>query len=153
MVPDFFPHTRMDYSQIEAQVYIGTNACCMHHFKIELPDKGVTCDISLEGESLDQPFGVDCFLWLPTKDHTAPSLHSVLTGAAALDEMLREGRKVYLHCKNGHGRAPTFYTAYLMLKRHMSFEQAWNVVKTSRPEAHLDPSQVAFLRSLTKQAR
>jgi len=150
---DFLPHKRMEFSQIEAQVFIGTNTCCMHHFKSELLDKGVTCDISLEGEALDEPFGVDCFLWLPTPDHTAPSLHNVRIGIAALEEMLREGRKVYIHCKNGHGRAPTFYAAYLILKRHLTMEQAWNIVKTSRPEAHLDDVQEAFLRSLTKQAQ
>jgi dual specificity MAP kinase phosphatase len=153
MVPNFFPHLRMDVSQIEAQVFIGTNACCEHHFKTDLLALGITCDISLEAEALDQPYGIDCFLWLPTIDHQAPSLHNVLTGAAALEEMLREGRKVFIHCKNGHGRAPTFYAAYLMLKRHLSMEQAWNIVKTSRPEAHLDASQQSFLRSLTKLAR
>ncbi|MCE9586520.1 dual specificity protein phosphatase family protein [Candidatus Uhrbacteria bacterium] len=150
---DFLPHKSMESSQIEAQVYIGTNACCTHHFKWGLLDNGVTCDISLEGETIDQPYGVDCFLWLPTADHQAPSMHNILTGAAALEEMLREGRKVYIHCKNGHGRAPTFYAAYLMLKRGLTMEQAWNIVKTSRPEAHLDPSQESLLRSLTKGAR
>ena len=150
---DFLPHKSMEFSQIEAQVFIGTNACCTHHFKQGLLNSGVTCDISLEGETIDQPYGVDCFLWLPTVDHAAPSLHNVLTGAAALQEMLREGRKVYIHCQNGHGRAPTFYAAYLILKRGFDFEQAWNIIKTSRPEAHLDADQESFLRSLTRGAQ
>jgi protein tyrosine phosphatase len=141
---------RMEFSQIESQIYIGTNACCVTHFKEELLAKGITCDISLEGEMLDQPFGVDCYVWLPTPDHTPPSMHSILIGCAALEEMLREGRNVYIHCKNGHGRAPAFYTAFLILKRGYTLDQAWNIVKTSRPEAHLDASQLAFLRSLTK---
>ncbi|MCC7522400.1 dual specificity protein phosphatase family protein [Candidatus Uhrbacteria bacterium] len=139
----------MEFSQIDAQVIIGTNACCVDHFKIALLDKGVTCDISLEGESLDQPYGVDCFVWLPTQDHTAPSLHNVQVGCAALDQMLAQGRKVYIHCKNGHGRAPTFYCAFLILKRGFSFDQAWNIIKTSRNEAHLDKVQEEFLRGLT----
>lgn len=146
-------HQQMEFSQIDSQVFIGTNACCVDHFKMDLLDRGVTCNISLEGEMLDGAYGVDCFLWLPTIDHTPPSLHNVLTGAAALEEMLREGRKVYIHCKNGHGRAPTFYCAFLILKRGMSFQHAWNIIKTSRPEAHLEPSQEAFLRGLTATAR
>lgn len=146
---DFIPHRKMESSQIDAQVYIGTNACCMHHFKSELLDKGITCDLSLEGEAIDQPFGVDCYLWLPTADHTAPSIHVIRVGIAALDEMLKQGRKVYIHCKNGHGRAPTFYAAYLILKRGMDFDHAWEAIRASRPEAHLDPPQEAFLRGLT----
>ncbi len=151
MVPNFFPHLRMETSKIDKQVFIGTNACCMHHFNVALLSKGVTCDISLEGELLDMPIGIECYLWLPTKDHTPPSTKNVLTGVAALDEMLREGRKVFIHCKNGHGRAPAFYCAFLMLKRGKTFEEAWSVIKTSRPEAHLEPSQEKFLRGLIQR--
>ena len=145
---DFLPHKQMEVSQIDSQVFIGTNACCMHHFKMNLLDRGVTCDISLEGEMLDQPFGVDCFLWLPTADHTAPSMHNTTVGVAALDEMLKQGRKVYIHCKNGHGRAPMFYAAYLVLKRGLEWSAAWEAIRASRPEAHLDAPQQAFLQGL-----
>ena len=147
---DFIPHRKMAFSQIDSQVFIGTNACCMHHFKWELLSKGITCDISLEGEAIDQPFGVDCYLWLPTPDHTAPSEHTVRVGTAALDEMLKQGRKVYIHCKNGHGRAPAFYAAYLILKRGLDWETAWQAIVASRPEAHLEPTQLAFLQALTR---
>lgn len=149
---DFLPHKQMEFSQIEAQIFIGTNACCTHHFKSELLNRGITCDISLEGEMIDQPIGVDCYLWLPTPDHQPPTMHSIRIGCEALEEMLREGRSVYIHCKNGHGRAPSFYVAFLIMKRGRTFEDAWNIVKTSRPEAHLDASQEALLRSLTRGA-
>ncbi len=146
---DFIPHRQMEHSQIDAQVFIGTNACCTHHFKWNLLNKGVTCDISLEGESIDQPFGVDCFVWLPTPDHAAPTIHNLRVGVAALDEMLKQGRKVYIHCKNGHGRAPVFYAAYLVLKRGMDPKSAWEAIRASRPEAHLEAVQEAFLQGLT----
>jgi len=148
MVPNFFPHKRMEVSRIDSQVFIGTNACCMFHFSTGLIDKGVTCDISLESDMVDRPIGVDCFLWLPTADHTAPSMHNTTVGVAALDEMLKQGRKVYIHCENGHGRAPTFYAAYLVLKRGMDWHTAWEAIRASRPEAHLDPVQQAFLQNL-----
>jgi len=148
MVPNFFPHIRMDVSRIDSQVFIGTNACCMFHLSKGLLDQGVTCDISLEQDMVDKPIGVDCFLWLPTPDHTAPSIHNTTVGAAALDEMLKQGRKVFIHCQNGHGRAPTFYAAYLVLKRGMDWAAAWEAIRASRPEAHLDPPQQAFLQSL-----
>lgn len=147
---DFIPHWKMAVSQIDSQVFIGTNACCMHHVTSELLNKGITCDISLESGAIDQPFGVDSYLWLPTPDHTAPSNHAVRVGIAALDEMLKQGRKVYIHCKNGHGRAPTFYAAYLILKRGLDWETAWQAIVASRPEAHLEPTQLAFLQALTR---
>ncbi len=144
-------HNVMDFSLITEQVYIGTNTCCTTHFKLELLDKGVTCDISLEGERLDQPYGVDCFLWLPTVDHTPPSLHNALVGIEALSEMLRQGRKIYIHCKNGHGRAPTFFASYLILKEGLAVEDAVARIAAKRPEIHIVPSQKHFLEMLVSR--
>lgn len=141
-------HSRMEYSKIDDQIYIGTNACCMTHFKQELLDKGVTCDVSLEGEAVDRPIGIDCYLWLPTKDHEAPKLNDALVGVEALHEMLRQGRNVYIHCKNGHGRAPTFFAAYLIKKRGLSLDDALARIAAKRPEIHLEQVQMNFLQGL-----
>ncbi len=140
----------MEFSQIDEQVFIGTNKCCVDHFKIGLLDRGVSCDISLEGEMLDQPFGVECFVWLPTPDHTAPTRQNIDVGVAALDEMMKQGRKVYIHCKNGHGRAPTFYAAYLVMKQRLSVEDALARISSKRPEMHLDAAQLDLLHSLIR---
>lgn len=140
-------HPTFEYSQITDQVFIGTNACCQMHFKQELLDKGVTRDISLESEKIDQPYGVETFLWLPTPDKNPPSLDKVKIGIVALSEMLAQGQKVYIHCKNGHGRAPTFFASYLM-SQGMTAEQALELIKTKRPSIHLEPSQIGFLDGL-----
>ncbi|MEA3249495.1 MAG: dual specificity protein phosphatase family protein [Patescibacteria group bacterium] len=139
---------KFEYTQIDDQIYIGTNACCAAHFDMELIDKDITADISLEGEKLDQPFGVESFVWLPTKDHTPPTRDAAETGIAALEEMLARGKKVYIHCKNGQGRAPTFYAAYLIRKRGMTPDEAVAHIKSKKPGVHLEDSQMEFLESL-----
>jgi len=141
-------HSVMDYSNIEDRVYLGTNACCTAHFTQELLKKGVSDDISLEAERVDQPFGVNCFLWLPTTDHTPPSLQNTLIGVEALAEMLRQERRVHIHCKNGHGRSPTFFAAFLILKRALAVEDAIARIAAKRPEIHIESSQKIFLESL-----
>ncbi|MCR4279000.1 MAG: hypothetical protein NUV81_03825, partial [bacterium] len=65
-------HVQMEYSKITPSLLVGTNACCTVHYKLALIDNGILNDISLEGEAIDQPFGVETFLWLPTEDHSAP---------------------------------------------------------------------------------
>jgi len=139
-----------EYSRIDDHVTIGTNACCQAHFSEKLLKDGVTADISLEGEMLDHPAGVSTYLWLPTPDHQPPSRGNVDVGTAALKRMLGNGQRVYIHCKNGHGRGPTFYAAYLVLERGMSPDEAVALIKEKRPSVHLEESQVAFLRNLTK---
>ncbi len=66
-------HKSFDYSQIDDNVFIGTNMCCQVGFDRELLDRGVRVDISLEETKVDAPRGVDVFLWLSTVDHRAPS--------------------------------------------------------------------------------
>ncbi len=140
----------LEYSKIDANVYIGTNACCRTHFDKMLTKVGITAEISLEEGNVDMPYGVDEYLWLPTKDHTAPSEKKLAVGIAALDALLKNGQKVYIHCKNGHGRSPTFYAAYLIVKRGMSVDQAVLHVANRRPKAHIEDSQRALLERLEK---
>ena len=68
-----------EYNKITEYIYIGTNQCCQIHFNQKLLKKGIKADISLEKEKIDAPFGVDYYLWLPVKDHTAPSLKQYIS--------------------------------------------------------------------------
>ncbi|MBI3495536.1 hypothetical protein HY065_02825, partial [Candidatus Berkelbacteria bacterium] len=95
-----------EYDEITDGILIGTNQCCQVHFDKELLTKGVTADISLEAERLDAPFGVESFLWLPTKDNFPPSPDQLKLGVRMLTDLVAQKKKVYVHCKNGHGRAP-----------------------------------------------
>ncbi len=140
-----------EYSMIDENVIIGTNACCQAHFDEHLLKRGVTADISLEGEMTDKPLGIMTYVWLPTPDHAAPSKENVRVGIAALKQMIANRQKVYIHCKNGHGRAPTFYAAYLIKERGMTPEEAVKIVIEKRRGAHLEESQIAFLKDFASE--
>ena len=90
---------KFEYDQIDENIYIGSNLCCVTHFKEELLEKGITVDISVEGEAIDQPKGIKVFCWLPTKDHTPPSGQQLQTGAELIDSVVRQNKKVYVHCQ------------------------------------------------------
>ena len=139
--PDF------QYNQITDHIYLGTNACCVDHFKEDLLEQGITADISLEKEHLDAPYGVDLFLWLPTEDHTPPTPSQLKSGIDMIASLIAQNQKVYVHCKNGHGRAPTLVAAYLM-STGMSMEEALVHIKEKRPVIHLEDSQIAALKAL-----
>ncbi|MEK9152751.1 MAG: dual specificity protein phosphatase family protein [Patescibacteria group bacterium] len=138
-----------EFSEITEQVFIGNNACCRIHFEFNLLRRGISADISLEKEQVDHPYGVETYLWLPTEDHTAPSKENAAIGIEAIEAILKQGRKVFIHCKNGHGRGPTLYAAYL-ISQGMTPEQAVAAIKAKRPATHLEESQLTFLRSLAK---
>jgi protein-tyrosine phosphatase len=139
-----------EYNYIDDGIYVGTNQCCQTHFDEGLMTKeGISADISLEEARVDQPFGVDFYLWLPTKDSNPPNPDQLELGVTALEKLVAMGRKVYVHCKNGRGRAPTLVAAYLIRSKGMTAREAETFMKERRSTIHLEESQREALGSLS----
>jgi protein-tyrosine phosphatase len=142
-------HKGFDYSQITDEVYIGTNMCCQLGFSKELLSKGVRADISLEQDRTDAPEGVDYFLWLPTVNKEPPKPKDLEIGVKFLDFLISNKVKTFIHCRNGHGRAPTLFAAYL-ISRGMEVEEAIKLMTSKRPAVSLSESQVRALHEFKK---
>lgn len=138
-------HIKMSYNQITDLIYAGNNFCCQTHFEMELLSKGIVADISLEAERLDNPRGVKYFFWFPWKEDTAPSDELIDLAIKVLDDTVASGVKVYVHCKNGHGRTSTFLASYFIYKYRISAEEALKKVFEKRPSGHLNEAQKEFL--------
>lgn len=146
-----FGKHNLEFSKISDQIYLGSNMCCGHHFS-KLEDLGIAADIDLEEEKSERPRDLQIYLWLPVKDHTAPTQTQLATGAAAIDKVVEAGKKVYVHCRSGHGRAPTMVAAYFILTGKKPAE-AFKIVKEKRPEVHLEEVQFQALEVFWKKLR
>jgi atypical dual specificity phosphatase len=133
-----------DYNQIDDHIFIGTNQCCILHFKDEFLKMGITSDISLEAERIDAAEGVDSYLWLPVADHYAPTQNQLSQGVGFMTELIKQGQKMYVHCMNGHGRAPTLVAAYY-ISTGLTVEAAIEKIKQKRTEIHPNEVQIAAL--------
>lgn len=142
----------LEYNDITDGIYIGTNQCCQKHFDETLKNEGMTADVSLEENRLDAPFGVEFYVWIPVKDHTAPAPDQLEFGVSVLQKMVAMKKKIYVHCKNGHGRAPTLVAAYLV-RKGKSPKEAEGFVKTKRPPIHLEEVQRKSLEDFDKKER
>lgn len=136
---------KIDYDYIIDGIFIGTNQCCQMDFDKMLLQRKITADISLEKERLDAPFGVEFYVWIPVEDHTAPTLDQLEFGVSVLEKIIAMKKKVYVHCKRGHGRAPTLVAAYLM-KMGKTLNETIKFLKSKRPAIHLRESQIAALK-------
>lgn len=134
-----------DYDQISDDVFIGSNMCCQFGFAKELLAKNVRADISLEETKVDAPQGVDYFVWLPTANGQAPTPDKLDFGVRALEFFAEHKIKMFIHCQNGHGRAPTLFVAYLM-KKGMTMDAAVALLKEKRPSVNLTEGQKSGLR-------
>jgi protein tyrosine phosphatase len=145
-------HVKFDYNKITDHIYLGTNSCCTVHFDKELLSKGIKADISVEGEKLDQPFGVKYFLWLPTIDHEAPTVDALALGAQTITYLVSRKMPVYVHCQNGHGRGPTVVAAYF-ISTGMTVDKAISTVAKKRPEIHIEDVQKKALESFAQKLK
>lgn len=141
---------KLEYHYITDGIFIGTNQCCQTHFDERLKKEGISADISLEEDRLDAPFGVDFYAWIPVKNHTPPGPDQLEFGVSLLEKLVAMGKKMYVHCKNGHGRAPTLVAAYL-IRTGKSPAQAENFIKAKRPSIHLEPVQRRALRDFSRK--
>jgi protein-tyrosine phosphatase len=144
------PHDKLDFNYITDGIYIGTNQCCQTHFAEALKKEGITADISLEEDRLDAPFGVEFYVWIPVKNNMAPTPDQMEFGVLVLEKLVSMRKKIYVHCKNGHGRAPTLVAAYLV-KKGKTPEEAEMFVKTKRPSVHLEEAQREAIRNFSQK--
>ncbi len=132
----------LEYDYITDGIYIGTNQCCQVHFDENLLKKeGITADISLEKSRVDAPFGVDFYVWIPVENHAAPTRDQFDFGVSIIKKLVSMDKKIYIHCKNGHGRAPTLVAAYLVSEKGMSPKEAEEFIRSKRSTIHLEDVQ------------
>lgn len=144
-------HPHAEFSKITDQFFVGTNMCCQAH-EGKLTRMGFAADLDLEEDRQELPPKVPAYLWLPVRDHAAPSQEQLRVGSSFIDAVVRGGGKVYVHCRAGHGRGPTVAAAYF-IAQGMTTDEAIAKVRTGRPGAHPEPPQVEALRAFEGRVR
>lgn len=131
-----------DYSQITDNIFIGSDLCKGNECPIHGPEferLQILAEINLSAEKKEiPPDGIDIYAWIPTADKHAPTQEQLDFGTAIINEAVRNNKKIYIHCKNGHGRAPTMVIAYLIRYQGKTINEAFTMVLNKRMEVHLE---------------
>jgi dual specificity MAP kinase phosphatase len=133
--------------QITANLYLGSQYNLVGLRKLKA--LGVTAIINMRMHSIYSEAQYEGFkyLHLPTPDNTPPALDVLREGANFADAAIKDGGKVYIHCRQGLGRGPTMTIAYL-LKTGLTFDDAIAMVKKVRTFINPRKSQVEVLKQL-----
>ncbi|MBK8047375.1 MAG: dual specificity protein phosphatase family protein [Anaerolineales bacterium] len=120
------------YSRVTPQVYVGPQY--NQRGKKLLESEGVNADVNLRIEYDDAAHGLalEHYCHLPTVDDDGPSPEHFQKGVDFIDGVVRNGGKVYIHCKAGVGRAPTMAAAYF-ISTGMTATEALALIKETRP--------------------
>src|SRR3989344_2965717 len=135
-----------DYSQITDQIFIGSDLCkggvCLIHGE-EFKKLGVSVELNLSAENNELPpkEGLTSYTWLPVVDGYAPTQEQLAMGTCLIDTAVNSGKKVFIHCRNGHARSPSLVAAYLVKYKGMTLEDAYKLIKEKRPESHIEDAQ------------
>ena len=79
-------------------------------------------------------------------DHEAMSIHTLEKATRKLDELLRAGQTVYLHCKSGQGRSVMTAMGFFMRYYHWSAEEAEQFIRNERPQIKPNQKQRAKIQ-------
>ncbi|MEO7212439.1 dual specificity protein phosphatase [Mucilaginibacter sp.] len=139
-------------SQITAHLFLGSQYNLIGLRKLKA--LGITAIVNMRIHSVytqAQHEGIK-YLHLPTVDNTPPDLDVLLKGATFMDNEIKAGGTVYVHCRQGLGRGPTMAIAYL-IKAGATFEDAFKLVKSVRTFINPRPGQIKRLKELERVCR
>lgn len=149
-MPDKTPKGRNDehqfnYSKIADNLYLGSDFCqagvCLLHSE-QFRQLGIFVEINLSKEENElPPPNIESYVWLPVADGDVPTTDQFDIGTAVIDEALLNGRAVYVHCRNGHGRSPTLIAAYYIRYQGKSVDGAVAFTQKQRNEIHVEFNQ------------
>lgn len=134
-------------SQITANLFLGSQYTLAGLQKLKA--LGITAIINMRMNPVYQESQYEGFkyLHLPTVDNTPPALDVLIRGAEFAGNEIKNGGKVYVHCRQGLGRGPTMAIAYL-ISTGLTFEDAFALVKKVRTFINPRPGQIERLEEL-----
>ena len=102
---------------------------------IFLRSRGITHCLNCAEELAKLTYPEPLTVWrVPLTDDTDPVAEiQIRLGAGKVEEWMRAGHKIAVHCRAGISRSPTVLMAWLILYKGYSFDDAWTTVsKNSR---------------------
>lgn len=102
----------------------------------------------------DDPYTCEVHEHRPIADAApAPSLDWLRKQVEWIDRQRNEGRRVYVHCRNGVSRSGMVVTAYLMYKYSWTLDDALAFVRTKREGVRPNPAFRPLLDEWERELR
>ena len=138
---------RLKRSQINPHLMLGSQYNLLGLKKLKALGVTAIVNMRMHNDYSDSDHEGIKYLHLPTVDNTPPPLKVLIKGAQFIDDEIKNGGIVYVHCRQGLGRGPTMAIAYL-IKTGLTYEEAYETIRKVRIFINLQRSQVKVLKEL-----
>jgi len=138
---------RLNRSQITAHLFLGSQYNLVGLKKLKALGITAIVNMRMHNDYDDAVHEGIKYLHLPTIDNTPPPLDVLIKGADFIDNEIKKGGIVYVHCRQGLGRGPTMAMAYLE-KTGLTFKDAYAMIKKVRKFINPRPGQIEKLKEL-----
>lgn len=140
LMSKLFGYVPISYSRITPDLFVGSQYKFLGKLRLRLAGITATINLREEYDYAERSIVFDKYLHLPVPDETPVTIPQLEKGITFIDEMLKQGEKVYVHCASGVGRSVMLVTAYF-IQQGLSFNEAHAKIKKVRPFIYLFPSQ------------
>jgi predicted ATP-grasp superfamily ATP-dependent carboligase len=135
----------MRFSRITPEIYVGSQHSKLGKWRLRQFRVNGIVNMRSEFDDAIQGLALEHYCHLPTIEFDAPSVKQLSQGIAFINQVVNEGGKVYIHCKEGVSRAPMMAVAYFV-SQDMTIDEAVSLVKESRSFINILPVQMKQLR-------
>lgn len=129
------------FDQIEPQLWLGGAPTYPRDYDFLL-NNGIDAVVNIRAERSDDVEFYNRhninYIQFKVLDIMVPSPEILSAGTAWIEQQVKAGRTVLVHCAKGRGRSATLLAAYLMNHRGLSFDEVNNLLKQIRPLTNLE---------------
>ena len=131
----------LKYSIISKNIAIGSAPSKIGLYLLKKNGFKYILNLRFEKQNIKSKYKSFEVLSIPVKEFNAPSIDQLEEGAEFINQITFNNYKIYIHCREGVSRAPSFLIAYYIKFHKLTFEKALSKIKKKRLFVNILPEQ------------
>ena len=137
------------YSKITENIYLGARLSKIGVYLLRF--QGISSVLNLQDErsNVNYRHKIHSYAYIPIIEFDSPTMLNFEKGIQFINDEVNKGNKVYIHCAEGIGRAPTMVSAYF-ISQGLTVDEAVNKISKIRPFINILDNQFKSLKNFKR---